>query len=201
MTRIRTLLAALLVSALALTGLTGCGGGDVTYAPAAYGEVIGGIGHCYYVQDPAEVTYLYGGGLCPHTWVATLAPVYWHERYFSYYDSPAYYTHYVPVGSRTVFISTQRTFYSSYRVQISSQSRYASYRGSNGRTYTGTKVGSTKFGSGSSFGSAGQRYGGGSRGGSGSGSGYSGRSGSGGSGSRGSGGGFSGGFGGGSRRN
>lgn len=189
MNRARSPLAALLVSALVMTGLSGCGEDDeVTYAPAAYGEVIGGIGRCYYVTDPAEIGYLYAANLCPHTWIAYPMPLYWHQRYFTYYSSPAYYTRFVPVGSRTVYISSQRTFYTTYRVQVSAQTRYASYRGSDGRNYSGSKVDAAKFRSGTPSGSGQQNGAGSARGGSGGGSsgriGGSGSSGSG-SGSRG----------------
>lgn len=134
--------------------------GNVTYAPAAYGEA----GHCYYAYSTDEVGLLYAAHLCPTSWAAYPMPLYWHERYYAYYDSAAYYDHYVPGRYRTVYVSSQRTFYSTYHVQISQQSRYARYRGSNGKTVPGTKVGKTKFGSGSSFGGSGQRYGGGTRG-------------------------------------
>lgn len=130
----------------------------MTYAPAAYGIP----GHCYYVDDPAEAIALQHAGLCPRSWVPTLMPSAWHEEYYSYYDSPAYYTHYVPVRQRAVYVSTQRSYGTRYRSAISSLASRAKYRGSDGSTATGTKVAKAKFGSGTSFGTTGRQYGGGS---------------------------------------
>jgi hypothetical protein len=211
MTGLKKLVLALAMGAFAVLGVAGCGGGGgqpVTYAPAAYGEVVGGYGHCYYVDSPLEATALIASHRCQVGWIATPMPDYWHERYYSYYSSPAYYRVYVPASSRTVYVQHQRAYSVTYRVQISKQARYASYKGSNGKTLSGTQAGKVKFGAGTSFGGPGQRYGGGSlRGGSGSGSGIgtNGSGSSGGSGSRGSSGGSgsrgtSGGSGGGSLR-
>ncbi|MEV5710093.1 hypothetical protein [Actinoallomurus sp. NPDC052274] len=147
------LLAATLAGVVLMPGLVACHGEDVTYVPAAYGVP----GHCYYAYSPDEVGYLYAAHLCPAGWVATPMPVWWHERYYRYYASPAYYTHYVPVRVRTVYVTSQRTFYRTYRVQIVQQSRYATYKGSNGRTVSGAKAG-RRFGAGPSS-AGGQRPG------------------------------------------
>jgi hypothetical protein len=170
--------------------LAGCGASQpVTYAPAAYGV----SGQCYYVQDPAEAVALENAGLCPRSWVPTLMPLYWHEEYYGYYDSPVYYSRYVPASHRTVYVSRQRSFGSTYKSRITAVSGTATYRGSNGTTAKGARVAKAQFGSGTS----GTSFGGGSRGKTGtSGSGTSGKSRSG---SGISGGSRSGGFGGGSR--
>ena len=154
-----------------------------TYAPAAYGVP----GQCYYVDDPAEAVALQAAGLCPRSWRPTVMPLAWHEEYWDYYDSSAYYDTYVPARVRTVYVQRETSFGRTYRAAIASRSRLATYRSSGGGTVKGTQVTSrTRFGSGKSFGAAGQKYGGGSlRSGSSSGSGSL-RSGSTGSGSSGS---------------
>lgn len=144
-----------LAAAAALTTATACagssGGNDdagttavVTYAPAAYGVP----GHCYYIDYPAEATALIAAGLCPSSWVATQAPLSWEEEYDDYYSSPAYYTRYVPAAYRTVYVRTETTFRTTYRVQIASASKSATYKGSNGTTVTGSAP-TLKFTSGS----------------------------------------------------
>ena len=176
---------ALAASLVGGAALPGCGASQpVTYAPAAYGI----SGQCYYAQDPAEAVALENAGLCPRSWVPTLMPLAWHEMYYGYYDSPVYYSRYVPASRRTVYVSRQRSFGSTYKSRITTLSRTATYRGSNGGTVKGTKVGKAQFGSGT----AGTSLGGGSRN----------RTGTSGSGTRsrtGTGGSRSGGFGGGSR--
>jgi hypothetical protein len=139
-----------------LATLAGCSSTPVTYAPAAYGIA----GQCYYVQNPAEAVALEAAGLCPSGWVPTLMPLAWHEEYYSYYDSPVYYSRYVPAGSRTVYVSRQKSFGTTYKTRISTLSKTATYKGSNGSTVKGTKVAKAKFGSGTS----GTSLGGGSRG-------------------------------------
>ena len=178
-------------ASIGIATLAGCGSQPVTYAPAAYGVP----GHCYYVQDPAEAVALEAAGLCPNGWAPTLMPLYWHEMYYGYYDSPSYYGRFVPASHRTVYVSRQRSFGSSHATVIRATSARARYKGSNGTTVSGVTVTKAKarFGSGT----AGTSYGGGKRSGTGT-SGY-------GSGSRSgsrsgtSGGSRSGGFGGGSR--
>lgn len=150
-----------LAAAIATLTITGCGPDSqpVTYAPAAYGV----SGHCYYIDDPAEAIALENAGLCPHTWHPALMPMWWHEEYFNYYDSPAYYNRYVPVRVRTVYVTHERTFGTRYRTVIASRSKLATYRSSSGTLVKGTKMtGKTRFGSGTSFGTSGQRYGSGS---------------------------------------
>ncbi len=152
-------LAGLALSAtVATAALSGCGGAQVTYAPAAYGVA----GQCYYVQDPVEATNLLAAGLCPHGWIPTLMPLAWHEEYYPYYDSEIYTNRYVPARDLVVYRRTQTTFGRTYAVSIRTMSSRATYRSSSGGIVKGNKVATTKFGSGTSFGSKGQKYGGGS---------------------------------------
>jgi hypothetical protein len=156
----RPLALAVMIAATAAT-LTACGGSGqpVTYAPAAYGA----NGQCYYVDSPAEAIALERAGLCPPSWHPAPMPVSWLEEYYPYYDSPAYYDTYVPARVRTVYVTRQRSFGASHRSAITTLTRKATYRGSNGSTVRGTKLGGkTRFGSGTSFGSTGRKYGGGS---------------------------------------
>ncbi len=151
--------AAVIATAALAAGCASAPPVPLTYAPAAYGV----SGHCYYVDDPAEVVALQAAGLCPRTWVPTLMPVAWEETYYSYYDSPAYYDTYVPARSRTVYVQRATTFGSRNRVAITTRSKTATYRSSSGGTVKGTQLtGKVKFGSGKSFGTSGQKYGGGS---------------------------------------
>ena len=161
MTTTRRAAAILAAAAIALIAtLAGCGTGQpVTYTPDAYGVA----GHCYYVNSPAEAVALEAAGLCPRSWAPTLMPLAWHEEYWDYYDSPVYYTRYVPVSTRTVYVHQQATFGHAYHSAILTRSRTATYRSSSGTVVKGSTVtGKTRFGSGTSFGTAGQRYGGGS---------------------------------------
>lgn len=206
--KIKSAATAVAVSAITAAAVAGCSSSapvPLTYAPAAYGVP----GHCYYADSPAEAIALQAAGLCPSSWVPTLMPLAWHEEYWDYYDSPAYYDTYVPVRSRTVYVTRETTFGHANQTAITTRSKSASYKSSSGKTVKGsTLTGKTKFGSGISFGTTGQKYGGGSlrsagsksgsgtskSGSTGSGSSKSGSSRSGSSGSR------SGGFGGGSLR-
>lgn len=130
--------------------LTGCGNDPpVTYAPAAYGEVVGGQGRCYFDDDAYEAQQLLAAGLCPAGWVAYPMPLYWHERYYSYYSSPSYYDRYVLVSHRTVYVTHETTFHTTYATAITTASKTASYKGSNGKTVTGPNTGNIKFGGGS----------------------------------------------------
>jgi hypothetical protein len=157
--RTATILATAAIALIA--ALTGCGPASqpVTYAPAAYGVP----GHCYYVDSPAEALALESAGLCPRSWAPTLMPLAWHEEYWDYYDSPVYYTRYVPVSTRTVYVHQQATFGHTYHSAILTRSRTATYRSSSGTVVKGSQVtGKTRFGSGTSFGTSGAKYGGGS---------------------------------------
>lgn len=126
-----------LMALLLVVGLSGCGGGTpVTYAPVAYGE----YGHCYYVDDPYEVTVLQNQGLCNRSWVPFLMPLLWHQMYYPYYSSPGYYNTFVVVSHRTTYVTTQKTFGNTYKSDISRVSKTAKYKGSNGKIVTGNKV-------------------------------------------------------------
>ena len=156
----RKLILALVSLALAAAALAGCGSSQpVTYTPAAYGVP----GHCYYVDDPAEAYALRAAGLCPHSWAPTVMPLAWHEQYYGYYDSPAYYGHYVPAGARTGYVRQQTSFGHAYHTVIAKASKTATYRSSAGGTVSGSKitVSKAKFGSGTSFGQTGTTHGGG----------------------------------------
>jgi hypothetical protein len=138
------ILAAALAVFLGVT-LTGCSSGPAaTYAPAAYGQ----NGQCYYLDDPYEAQQLLAAGLCPAGWVPAPMPLSWEEMYFSYYDSPAYYSRYVLVSHRTVYLSHEAAFHTTYASQISAASKSATYKGSNGKTVTGTTA-KMKFSTGS----------------------------------------------------
>lgn len=133
----------LAVTAALLLGftLTGCGANDppVTYAPAAYGEVVGGTGRCYFIQDPAEVAALQQAGLCPVTWMAYQAPSAWEATYWDWYSSPSYYGYYVPAARRTTYTSvTVVSFRSAHASDISRLSSTATYKGSNGKIVAGS---------------------------------------------------------------
>lgn len=131
---------AFLAALLAAVSLTACGSGQpVSYAPMAYGQ----NNQCYYLDDPAEAIALQHAGLCGPTgnyWVPTPMPLLWHQMYYPYYSSPAYYNTYVVVAHRTTFVSTQATFGRTYASQIKTESAQAKYRGSNGKTYTGNRI-------------------------------------------------------------
>lgn len=154
--------ALLLVGTLtAIAALTGCSHpAPVSYAPVAYGEVIGGAGQCYWDDDPYEAQQLLISGLCPAGWVATPMPLYWHERYFSYYSSPAYYNTYVIASHRTVYVTHETTFRTTYASQITAQAKTATWKGSNGKTVPGTKVNTAKMKFSTGSGSTGQVGGG-----------------------------------------
>lgn len=136
MKSLRATTAALAVSVTAF--LAGCGGQPdaVSYVPAAYGE----LGSCYYVDSPAEVVALQAAGLCPSTWAAVLMPLYWHARYADFYDSDRYYGTYVPRSSRSVYVTHIRVFERSHRSDIDRQRSTATYKGSDGKSYTGTQA-------------------------------------------------------------
>jgi hypothetical protein len=140
----RRFIAATAVIAAALAACSN-NGTPVSYAPAAYGA----NGQCFYDQSPAEATALLAAGLCPAGWVPTPMPLAWQEEYYSYYSSPGYYNSYVPVSYRTVYVTHETTFHTTYATQINSASSKAVYKGSNGKTITGPKTGTVQFGGGS----------------------------------------------------
>lgn len=140
-------LALLLVGALAAVAvLAGCSHATpVSYAPAAYGVQAGSVYECYYVNSPAEVTTLIANGQCPVGSVPTRMPESWLNEYFSYYDSPVYYNTYVPVGYRTTYVSTYHTYYVQHTTVINAASKQATWKGSNGKTVSGSQVNTAKM--------------------------------------------------------
>jgi hypothetical protein len=155
----RSVAAAAAGAVLAAVLTAGCGTAaePVTYAPAAYGVP----GHCYYVESVAEAVALQAAGLCPQSWGPAVMPLVWHEEYYAYYDSPAYYNTYVPARARTVYVQQETVFGRANRAAIATRSKQATYRSSSGTTVKGPQVtGKVRFGSGTSFGAS--KYGGGS---------------------------------------
>jgi hypothetical protein len=128
------------------------------YAPAWSSEP---PGVCYYVYTPAEVPALIAGGACAPRSVPVQAPVAWQETYWNYYDSTAYYDVYIPAGYRTRYISTESMFGTRYHRAILTRSRTATYKSSTGTIVHGYQSGKVTFGSGTSFGTGGTKYGGG----------------------------------------
>jgi hypothetical protein len=116
----RGLATAGLVGALAITGLTACGGSSNNYSgrmPAGY-PVINGVTYCGWVMDPLECS---DSGIPAQFWVqmpangsSYNAAMYnnpamfyvllkWHQYYHGYYAAPAYYNHYVPKSKRSSY--------------------------------------------------------------------------------------------------
>lgn len=149
-------LLALAASTLIAATLTACGSSgsdDITYAPAAYGQQVGNVYDCYYIDDVDEVTALGTGliakGLCPHNSVPTVMPLSWEEEYWAYYSSPAYYGTYMPARYRSHYTSVTIVHFSStYKTQIAAASSKAVYKSSSGQRVTGTSK--VKFGTGTS---------------------------------------------------
>lgn len=130
----RTLSCALIVFVTLL--LSACGGSPyVSYVPPPYPA-----GQCYYVNSPLEVQYQVQSGLCQASWLPTLMPLAYHARYSAYYDSPAYYNVYVPVESRTTYVTTVRTFETTNKATIDTEAKNATWKGTDGKTYDGAKV-------------------------------------------------------------
>jgi hypothetical protein len=125
----------------------------VVYAPQAYGET----GYCYYVDSPAEAIALQAAGLCPSAWAPALMPVYWHAMYAGYYDSPAYYGAYVPVGNRTTYVTNVNVFERSHVSDIAAQRNSGRYKGTDGKQYTGSQVRGTNGGGSRASGGGGSR--------------------------------------------
>jgi hypothetical protein len=160
--KIKNLLAGVAIASVTVTGaatISACSPAHaVSYAPASYGEYYGGHWHCYYVHDYYEYTQLVHAGHCHAGDIATLMPLYWHERYYGYYSGVGYTNHFVLPSYRTTYVNVQvNQFGRTYRSQIQSQSRSATWKSSKGRTYSGTQV-KPKF----TTGTKGRSFGGGS---------------------------------------
>lgn len=125
----------------------------VAYTPVTYGET----GHCYYVDTPAEAIALTAAGLCPAAWVPAPMPVYWHARYASYYDSPTYYSAYVPQSYRTTYVSRVTVFEKEHVSDIAANRGSARYKGSDGKSYTGAQIKGTNGGGSRTSGGGGSR--------------------------------------------
>ncbi|MEY9892717.1 putative membrane protein YgcG [Catenulispora sp. MAP12-49] len=141
--RIAILIAGLFAVLLALSGCSRSK--PVAYAPAAYGQQVGGVFQCYYVDSPAEAQELIAEGLCPPGSVPMPMPQSWLNQYFAYYDSPAYYNTYVPVGNRSHYIGTYHTYYTQHASVIDAAAKTASWKGSNGKTVSGSQVDTAKM--------------------------------------------------------
>lgn len=155
-------LAIILGVCMATTVLGACGDDKkeaVAYRPIAYGQ----NNQCYYVSDPAEAQLLMDQGLCQRSWVPTVMPIVWHQMYYPYYSSPAYYGAYVPAAARTVYIERERSWGTQNKTAINREAKKATYQGSNGKTVTANKIGVAKYGAGNRFGPTGTKFGGGSR--------------------------------------
>lgn len=136
--------------------LAGCGSSAHAHAPmASYGM----NGACYYVYSPAEADNLKAQGLCAPDAPEIQAPQAWLDEYYYYYDSPVYYGTFVPPMYRHYYTTTYMPGYQrANRAQIARLSRKATYYATSGKKVTGV-TSTARFGPGSSFGSAGQRYG------------------------------------------
>lgn len=126
--RLRSIVAA----AGVMLAAAGCGGTSAYYQPYAWGPP----GICYWVYSPFEC-------IGHHPGVPMQMPLYWHERYATYYDSPAYIAYYVPSRYRTTATRSARTFDRAYASAILSSRRYATYRSSTGSRVSGSRVSST----------------------------------------------------------
>jgi hypothetical protein len=149
---------AIVVSLTMLVGI-GCGKDkqNIAYRPTAFGE----NGQCFYAHDREEAISLQAAGLCDRSWLPTPMPAYWQARYHPYYASPAYYDQYVPPRTRTVYVQVQRDWGNANRSAIATETKRATYLGSNGKQVTADKIGATKFGGGNRFGKVGTKFGGG----------------------------------------
>jgi hypothetical protein len=106
---------------------------------------VGGVYQCYYVDNPVEVQTLMNNGLCPIGSVPTRMPESWLDQYFAYYDSPAYYNTYVPGPYRSAYIGTYHTYYVQHVSVINAAAKTASWKGSNGKTVSGSQVDTAKM--------------------------------------------------------
>jgi hypothetical protein len=174
--RVAALIAGLFIAVAALVGCSHSA--PVSYAPAAYGVQAGSVYDCYWVYGAAEVDALIAHGYCPVGSVATRMPDSYLNMYFSYYDSPSYYDTFVPSPVRTVYVSTYHTYYVQHTAVITTASKSATWKGSNGKTVSGASVNTAKMKFSTGSGSTSKMGGGSLRGGSfgGSGGGSSGKS-------------------------
>lgn len=131
-------------------GLIPNGDDDVSYAPAAYYQVVNNIYECFYITSPAEAEALKAAGLCPPGAMDVPMPQAWEAEYWSYWSSPAYYNTYIPVSYRSNYthvtiVSLNRS--TSFTRMSTSLSSRATYRGTNGSTVTGVRLSSRSYSS------------------------------------------------------
>jgi hypothetical protein len=144
---------------IATVGLTACGEAKADeFIPATYGA----DGQCYYVESEEEVRVLKDDGLCeqadrPVHAGSDSASTDWLLFYALYLNSPAYYNHYVPAATRTVYIERRTEFNRVNDAKIKEYAPRAKYKGNDGKIYTGNKVKPGQFGNG------GKGFGGGTR--------------------------------------
>lgn len=147
---------AALAAGITLTALTGCGSSAPAHAPmASYGM----NGACYWIYSPAEADNLKAQGLCAPNAPEIQAPPAWVDEYYYYYRSDLYVDTFVPPMYRNYYRSTYMPGYQrANHAQIARLSRKATYYTTSGTKVSGV-TSTARFGSGSSFGSTGQRYG------------------------------------------
>ncbi len=136
MTRLKYLGLALVAGLAAITLLSGCGSHNRSYHPQAFGE----NNRCYYVNDISEVRLLQGDGRCQASWTPYPMPLTWRQRYDDYYGSPDYYTRYVVVERRTVYVRAEDDFRRVNGPAISRERTKATYADDKGKKYTGPDV-------------------------------------------------------------
>src|SRR4051794_35736576 len=116
-----------------MTGVPACGNQQTHYVPAA--AAFGGNGQCYmplsvpqtYWQQ-IEQQYIHQGW-CHAGWTPTYIPMSTYETYYPYYSSGAFYNTYIPLGYRTSYVSYEHQFGTTYRSQIATLSKTATYKG------------------------------------------------------------------------
>jgi len=103
---------------------------------------------CWIASDYHEAALLAASGACPNSWVPILMAslnqgLLWHEMYAPYYDGAGYYGRYVPLAYRSTYVSNVTVFETHYHTQITAaeSSSSARWKGSDGKTYSGTTVG------------------------------------------------------------
>ena len=164
---IRKILAAAAGAVLVAGSLVACDSGsqqDVTYQPSAYGPQISGQASCAYVVDPQECAdsgvpsqYWYQmPGDQPAGYVDSQAAFaahmvfwlwWWRLAYDPWYSSYSYYGYYVPSRYRSTYVRTHVTYVENhYHTSITSYSKRTTYRSSTGKTVSGSRVPTKRFG-------------------------------------------------------
>lgn len=153
---------ALAASAMALFGLSACGGSNPTYVPSAAAWGNAGLGQCYMplgvpqsAWQAIQQQYI-TNHYCQPGWTPVYMPQSTYMAYYPYWSSGVFYNHYLPVTYRTSYVSYETGFGRQYHSQILTAERTATYKGSNGKTTTYNKI-KSGGGSRSSFGTGGTR--------------------------------------------